>query len=321
MKLTLRAVAVTAALFCVATSFGQSKNPEELLRSINQFRSDRITDARASGKAIDANALNADVAAKATEAIQGVDASKVEAAQAFAWAQIFSLAGKHKETCDLANKYLKTKPSPDQRFAAQMLMLNACDTLGEGKMIAKTLPGVAPPNLAASQTLLRSVVNAYSEEILKDMGVKAAFKALDNAMSKLQIEAPDAYAKRMFEPTKARNPKNRDGSDMTSEQITAQLVTSGKSLNDSMGYSVVNRKVGILTDANRSDEAKKMLEAYIAAGDPNGVYVRRAASELKKMTIVGSPFVALNFDRQHGEFKGLEQWKGKVVIIDFTAHW
>ena len=310
-----------AALICVATSFGQSKNPDELLQSITQFRSDRITDARASGKLVDANALNADVAAKAVEAIQGIKVSKVEAAQGLVWAQLFSMAGKHKETCDLANKYLKTKPSPDQRFAAQMMVLNACNTLGEGKMIAKTLPGVAPPNLAASQALLRSVVNAYSEEILKDMGVKAAFKALDNAMSKLQIEEPDAYAKRMLEPTKARNPRNRDGSGMTDEQITAQLVTSGKSLNDNLAYSVVSRKVGILTGANRNDEAQKMLEAYIAAGDPNGAYVKRAASELKKMTIVGSPAVALNFDRQHGEFKGLEQWMGKVVIIDFTAHW
>lgn len=321
MKLTLRVVALMAALLCVAASFGQSKNPEELLRSINQLRSDRIADARSSGKAIDVAALNAEVAAKAAEAIEGIEVSKVEAAQAYAWAQIFSLAGKHQETCDLAAKYLTTNPSPDQRFAAQIMMLNACNTLGEGEKIAQTLPGIEPPNLAASQTLLRSVVNSYSDAILKDMGVDAAFKAIDNALAKLQFEEPEAYAKRLFDSTKARNPKNRDGSDMTNEQITAQLTASGKSLNDSMAYSVVDRKVSILTDANRNDDAKKMLEAYIAAGDPNGVYVRRAASELKKMTIVGSAAVELNYDRKHGDYPGLDKWKGKVVIIDFTAHW
>lgn len=321
MRVILRTVALTVALLCVAASFGQSKSPEELLQSINQFRTDRVAESRASGKAIDAQALNTELVAKAHEAIQGIEVSKVEAAQAYAWAQLFSLAGKHKETCDLATKYLTTKPSPEQRFAAQQLMLNSCNALGEGEMIAHTLPGVEPPNLAASQALLRSVVNVYSGPILKDLGVDAAFKAIDNALTKVQYETPEAYAERMFASTKARGLKNRDGSDMTDEQIKTQLTTTGKSINDSLAYSVVDRKVGILGDANRGDDAKKMLEAYIAAGDPNGVYVKRAAGELKKMTMIGSPAIALNFDRQHGTFEGLEQWKGKVVIIDFTAHW
>lgn len=321
MRVTLRMVALTAALLCVAASFGQSKSPQELLQSINQFRNDRVAEARASGKAIDAQALNTEVVAKANEAIQGIEVSKVEAAQAYAWAQLFSLAGKHKETCDLATKYLTTNPSPEQRFAAQQMMLNSCVALGEGEMIAHTLPGMEPPNLTASQALLRSVVNMYSGPILKDLGVDAAFKAIDNALTKVQYETPEAYAERMFASTKARGLKNRDGSDMTDEQIKAQLTSTGKSLNDSLAYSVVDRKVGILEEANRPDDAKKMLEAYIAAGDPNGAYVKRAAGELKKMTMVGSPAVALTFDRQHGTFKSLEQWKGKVVIIDFTAHW
>lgn len=321
MKSILRFAALGAALVSVATSFAQSKNPDELLQSINQFRTQRLTEMRSSGGTIDVNALNAQVAAKAAEAVQGVDPAKVEAAQAFAWAQIFSLAGKHQETCDLAAKYLTTQPTPDQRYAAQMLMLNSCNALGEGLMIVHTLPGVTAPNLAASQALLRAVVGTYSGTISADLGVDAALKAIDAAMEQVQLEEPEAYAQRMFDSYKARNLKNRDGTAMTDEQIRTTLLASGKSVNDGLLYSVVDKKADLLLDAGRKDEALKLLEGYVAKAEPGSAYARRASSTLKQLTLVGSAAVELNYDRKHGEFPGLDKWKGKVVIIDFTAHW
>ncbi|MCB8933643.1 MAG: hypothetical protein M9921_05960 [Fimbriimonadaceae bacterium] len=321
MKPILRLAALAAALLSVATSFAQSKNPTELLQSINQFRTQRLTEMRNSGGTIDVNALNADVAAKAAEAIQGVDPTKVEAAQAYAWAQLFSLAGKHQETCDLAAKFLTTKPDPDQRYAAQMLMLSSCNTLGEGEKIAQTLPGVAAPNLAATQAFLRTVVGVFSDTIAEDLGPDAAMKAIDAALAQVQFETPEAYADRMFASTKARNLKNRDGSAMTDDQIRTTLVATGKSVNDSLGYSVVDKKSELLLQAGRKDDAVKLLEDYVAKTDPASAYARRASSTLKQMTLVGSAAVELNYDRKHGDYPGLDKWKGKVVIIDFTAHW
>lgn len=321
MKSILRSVALGAALLSVATSFAQSKNPTELLQSINQFRTQRLTEMRNAGGTIDVNALNADIAAKAAEAIQGVDPAKVEAAQAYAWAQLFSLAGKHQETCDLAAKFLTTQPDAEQRYAAQMLMLSSCNTLGEGEKIAKTLPGVAAPSLAASQAFLRSVVGVFADTISEDLGPDAAMKAIDAALAKVQFESPEAYADRMFAATKARGLKNRDGSDMTDEQIRTSLLATGKSVNDSLAYSVVDKKSDLLQQAGRKDEALKLLEEYVAKTDPASAYARRANSSLKQMTLVGSQAVELNYDRKHGEYPGLDAWKGKVVIIDFTAHW
>ena len=37
--------------------------------------------------------------------------------------------------------------------------------------------------------------------------------------------------------------------------------------------------------------------------------------------MIGAPAPVLNVERGYGDFKGLESLKGKVVIIDFFAHW
>ena len=321
MKTTLRMVAVWAALLCVAASFAQSKNPTELLTSLIQFRTTRLTEMRNAGGTIDVNSLNAEVTAKALEAIQGIDPTKVEATQAYTWAQLFSMAGKHKETCDLAVRYLTTNPTPDQKYAAQMLMLSSCNTLGEGEMIAHTLPGVTAPNLAASQVLFNAVVRTYSGTIVQDLGPDAALKAIDRALAQVQFEAPEEYANRMFASSKAQNPKNRDGSEMTDEQITASLTTRGRSVKDSLIYSAVDIKSDILVSAGRQADAVKLLQEFVAKAEAGNVYANRAKTTLKQMALVGSPATTLAFTHKYGEFPGLDKWKGKVVIIDFTAHW
>ncbi len=321
LKLPITLAACVAVLACVAATFVQSKNPDEVLKAINDYRTKSVTDARTAGKQVDFAALNAEVTKMALAAIEGIDTDKVEPSKAYSWAQIYSLAGKHEPVCDLCEKYLTTNPSPDQKFAAQMLMLSSCNTLGEGDMLASTLPMVTAPDLISSQNLLRTVVNSYAGTIAEDLGTEAAFRAIDRALEQVKYEAPEDYAKRMLPSSKARGLKNPDGTPMSDEQLTAQLVTSGKSVNDSLPYMAADKKASLLKADGKGDEALKILKAFVAGRDPSSAYVRRANSAIKQVEIVGQPAVALSFARQHGEFKNLEEWKGKVVIIDFTAHW
>ena len=321
MKPFIRIAAIVAAVACMAATFVQSKNPDDILKSINQFRSESIADARAAGERIDINALNEQIATKANEAVEGVDPTKVEASQAYSWAQIFSMAGRHKETCDLAARFLRTYPPVQERYAAHMLLLSSCNTMGDGGMIADVLPDVVAPNLALSQSFLRTVVSSYAGTIADDEGIEAAFEAIDAAMAQVKFETPEEYAKRMLPSYKARNMKNRDGSDRTDEQLTAQLLSSGKMVNDSLPYAVADKKSKLLNDAGRKDEALRVLKAFVDSSDPASAYVRRAESAIKQTEMIGSPATSLNFGRKYGDFKSLEDWKGKVVIIDFTAHW
>jgi hypothetical protein len=321
MKLPITLAACVAVLACVAATFVQSKNPDEILKAINDYRTKSVADARSAGAQVDFAALNAEVTKMALAAIEGIDTDKVEPSKAYSWAQIYSLAGKHEPVCDLCEKYLTSNPSPEQKFAAQMLMLNSCNTLGEGDMLASTLPMVTAPDLAASQSLLRTVVSSYAGTIAEDMGTDAAFRAIDRALAQVKYETPEDYAKRMLPGYKARGLKNPDGTLMTDEQLTAQLVTSGKSVNDSLPYMAADKKASLLKADGKNDEALKVLKDFVASRDPSSAYVRRANSAIKQTEIVGQPAVPLTFGRKYGEFEGLDQWKGKVVLIDFTAHW
>jgi hypothetical protein len=321
MKLPITLAAVVAVLACVAATFVQSKNPDEILKAINDYRTKSVADARSAGTQVDFAALNAEVTKMALAAIEGIDTDKVESSKAYSWAQIYSLAGKHEAVCDLCEKYLASNPSPDQKFAAQMLMLNSCNTMGEGDMLASTLPMVTAPDLMTSQALLRTVVSTYAGTIAADMGTEAAFKAIDRALAQVKYETPEDYAARMLPSYKARGLKNPDGTPMSDEQMTAQLVASGKSINDSLPYMAADKKASLLTADGKKDEALKVLKAFVAGRDPSSAYVRRANSAIKQAEVVGQPAIPLTFGRKYGDFESLDQWKGKVVIIDFTAHW
>lgn len=321
MKQAIRLVAVLAAAACALASLAQGKDPAEVLKDIAALRTKRASEAREANKPLDVNGLNAEIKAMALEATAGVDPAKVDAAQAYDWAQVFSYAGKHKETCDLCAKFVASNPAPERKFSAQMLMLTSCNELGEGEMILMALPDVVLPNWSASQQLLRATLSQYAGTILVDKGLDAALKAIDDVASRVQYESPEDYANRVFAATKARNPKNPDGTPQTDEQIRATLLTQGKGINDSLKFSVVSKKASLLSEGGRKSTAVALLDSYIAEVGADSAYGKRASTTRTQLTIVGAVAPELVYDRKIGEFPGLQAWRGKVVIVDFTAHW
>jgi thiol-disulfide isomerase/thioredoxin len=308
------------AILSMVCALAQTKTPAEILKSINEFRAKQFNEARNSGKQIDFEKITLAVTQMALDSVKGIDPKTVDASQAFEWAQVFSLAGKHKDACDLCGRYLSTNPTAEQKFQAQMLMLQSCNALGEGEMLSMHLSEVTAPSLAASQELFRSVAYEYSDTIAKAKGVDAGIAAIDNALKQLKTETPEDYAKKNFAATKSRNPKNQDGTPMSDEQITKMLTDQGRQMNESFVYTAVSQKATLLTDANRKEEAIKLLNGFVTE-NPNSAYTRSIKGQLTQLTIVGMLAPALTFDRVHGEFKSLADWKGKIVVVDFTAHW
>ena len=188
-------------------------------------------------------------------------------------------------------------------------------------MLAEVLPDVVAPNLALSQSFFQAVLMTYADAISEDGGIDAAFEAIDYAAAQVKYEAPEKYAERMLPDFKARNYKNADGSDATDAQLTAALVTNGKKINGRIAYAAADKKAAMLKDAGRTDDALQVLKEFVKDRDPANEYVAFTISTIRHMEMIGSPAASLTFDRQYGDFESLDAWKGKVVIIDFTAHW
>jgi thiol-disulfide isomerase/thioredoxin len=314
-------VAIAALAIVGASAFAQT-NPKDALKAINDYRVTAFSEARTSGKSVNIADINNAVKAKAEEAIKGVDPTKIDAKDAYDWAQLFSIAGRNKEVCDLIHRYLTTSPSPDQKFAAQMLMMNSCNALGEGQMLAMTLKDIQPVNVNNGRQLASVTAYEYIDTVNKTQGLKEALKTLDLVETKIPQEDAKEYAKKMLDAAKAREAANPPATAPKSdEERLAMFETQSRQMADSYHYLFVEKKAELYKDAGQKNEALNVFSTYLKTADPKSPSYRSANAALKQMTMVGAPATALTVEKSYGGFAGLDQYKGKVVIVDFFAHW
>src|SRR4051794_7573741 len=108
-----------AALIVVSSVTAFAQTPaKDALTSIYQIRTAAYQAARDAKTTPDFAAIDAKMKAKAEESIKDLDVAKIDAKDAFDWAQVYQLAGKNKEVCDLTHKYLTSNPPADQKFRA-----------------------------------------------------------------------------------------------------------------------------------------------------------------------------------------------------------
>jgi thiol-disulfide isomerase/thioredoxin len=313
--------AICALAICCAGAQGQA-SPKDVLKSINEYRAQVLKEARESGKPISLAVLNDRLKAKAEEAIKGVDPSNVDAKDAYDWAQIFSMAGRHKEVCDLCHKFLTSSPTPEAKYAAQMLMMNSCNTLGESEMLTMTLKDIVPVNAATGRSLMSMTANLYADTIAKGQGVDEAIKVLDSIAAKLPAEDHKANAQKMLDAAKQREAQNPPATAPKSDaERLADFEASSRSTEVAARFAIVDKKFELLNSAGKAAEAKTMLKSFAAGVDPKLPAARTILATVKRMDMVSAPAVALNVERTYGDFKGLSALKGKVVLIDFFAHW
>ena len=315
--LRLSCAAVAAILFC-ALALAQG-DPKTILREISDLRAAKTKEARDSGKPFTRdvmNAINAEVKAKADAAIKDVDPAKIAARDALDWAQVFAIAGRNKEVCDLAGRFVASGPTAEQKFTAQMLMMQACNALGEADMLAATLSQVRAPN-AATAAGLAGTAAMYAQTIAEKQGPDAAIKALSAVEAGMIYDDPQAMADRSFERQQqiiASNPSYR-------AQTKEQLLAAAKAQNESTKFMFAETKAELLSEAGRTADAVKVLDAFLASADPAGPIFRSAKMFKTRLTLKGSIAPPLAVERSYGGFTDLASLKGKVVIIDTFAHW
>lgn len=317
-----RKLAILAVMAVAITGAFAQGDPKAILNDLNQIRIQKQTELRNANKPMTLeifNAINAEIKAKAIEAIKDVSVSKVEAKDAFDWARVFQLAERHKDVCDLAHKFLMSNPTPEQRYAAQMLMMESCNALGEADMLAETLVSVSPTTPQAAIGLANSAAR-YADTIAKKKGVDAAIKTLEAVEKSMVYEDPEAIADRSLKQRMA-NPQTAPKTPEEEEKLKQTLLTQAKGQKDAIRFTFAEAKAQMLVDANRTQDAVKVLDAYLTSLPEGSAAARNASMFKTRLTIKGAPAPALDIERGYGGVKSLAELKGKVVIVDTFAHW
>jgi len=321
MKNVFRTTLLGLAL---VTSFAMAQvagGGQAAMKELNELQQKMYSEAQQAGKRVNVAEVNEAIKNRALQLIADVDPAKVEAADAYGWAQVFSRAGKHQETCDLIKKFLTTNPGAPEKYTAQMLMLNSCNALGEADMLQSTLRDMRAPDALTSNSLAGNTVYVFVDTIYKKKGIGEALSTLDEVEKYIIIEPASDYAKRMLDLEKKRNANNPNYKPLPDEERLKQLEVQGTNIGHSTKFMFVEKRAELLHEAGRKDEAVKALDQFIGSL-PDGSTIRRQAMGAKvQMTLPGSPAPTLTFERSYGEFKGLDALKGKVVILDFFAHW
>ncbi len=285
-KKSLVVMSLAAASLIV---FAQGQNPTELLKQINDAYAAKVKEARDAGKTVNTQELLAMRKTMAENAVKGIDAMHVEPGQGLAWAQLFQIAGKMKDACMAAERYLTSNPDASSKYAAQNIMINACNAQGEAKEVLKLLMEMQPADFNQKVGLAMNTIHGYKDTINEKLGLNEALRAFDRA---------DAIL---------------NGLEATTEQQKAQI--------ESYKATSVTERATLLYDNGKKDDAIAILDKAVAGLPANSPSLRAIKSAKTRMTLTGSVAPALNIERGYGAFASLADMKGKVVIIDFFAHW
>lgn len=306
------------AVFSFATA--QQASGKDVLKQVNDYRSALIKEARDAKKTVDFQELTDKTKAKIAQLTAGIDFTKVEASECLDWARVMQMAGDNKSVCDLAKRYLETGPNDTDRFQAMYLMASACNAQGEADMLAMTLNDIPVPTFNESNQIGMMTTNVFVDTIYDKKGLAPALATLDAVEKKLTFEDPKAYSQRML-PIRKRNQSAPNAKPKTDEELTAELEAACKNSNESTRFSFANKRADLYSTAGKRDAAIEVLETAIAKIDKASPNFRRANAALTMIRLTGATAPAIVSERSHGVYEGLESLKGKVVIVDFFAHW
>jgi peroxiredoxin len=291
MKLRTLALIAAAIAACAAFAAG---DPDEALQAITKLRTDASAKAREAGTAINAAELNAKIKQLATDAIKDVKPMSVEPTKAYSWAQLYNYAGKYEDIHMLCEMYQTTKPSPELSFGAHYLCLQSFANLRTYSMGVETLKEMPLPTSMNAYSAAMMAANTFAPGIAREKGNKAAFDML-----------ADVEARLPFVDENAQNQRYLDSARAAIATSNANLIKQERGTEAALKYLDLKVKLA----------GTDTLKAAYTSG------ARGMKSEMTRSALIGTTAPMFPVERTIGEFTNFEALKGKVVIVDFFAHW
>lgn len=325
MKNLLRALLLVVPMCMLG--FAQTTDPAGALKDIQGMRMKVYQEANAKKVAPDFAKLEADIKAKATEMVKDVDPEKIDAKLGMQWAQLFQLAGMHHHACMSAQKYVATNPDAASKFQAQQIMLVSCNAMGEADNMQKTLASISAPAENSSE-LVSYVVYEWVDTIVAKKGPAAGLETLNAVESHLTFVDPKVAAKARLDaekkplPNGVTRPATIGGAaPKTDEEKLAAYEKQGEAMNTSTRWMLVEKRADILTSEGKQAEGLALMKKFNEALPADSAVHRTVEASILRATMLNAPATPLTFEKTIGDFPGLAAWKGKVVIVDFFAHW
>lgn len=230
----------------------------------------------------DLDKANKEVKEKALEALKDVKISDVESTQCLALAQIFVMGEQWKDSIGSAEKYLTTA-GETEKFAGDTLIVSSASQLKDANTILKYTSGIKLPDSTAGYSFASSWLRTPFELVREKQGLAKTLSITDGFDS--QIKAMTT----LKDPVK-------------------------KSWNTTYAAFAANQ----LKDSGDLPGALKRIDAALVGMDAKD---GRSLTLLKKqISLPGKAYPALVFTKGHGTFDE-DSLVGKVVILDFFAHW
>jgi thiol-disulfide isomerase/thioredoxin len=263
-------------------------DPAKSYQEIVQWRTQQIKDAQDAKKTVDYRAVAKETTIRAKAAIEGVDAAKVDPAKGFDWARLFQLAQQPANVVAATDRFLSTNPIAPVKFTAQMMEVSAYAQQDDGAGLARVLNAIAPPDKLAAAEVATAAGN-FASTIAEKAGAQTALDLL----KKVEVQTP------------------------WTEYSTPQE----KKTAESAAFGIASGRAEVLTAKGRQAEALEALDEgkkHLPSGSP---YIRALDMQITAAKLPGTPAPTIVRERGYGDFPGLAACKGKVVLIDFMAHW
>ena len=279
---TLVALVVAATLIRAA-----EVDPSTALRDLRAERAERTKYVKGAPTP-NYQGVDADIAAKATAALGAADPAKIELARARDWAGLFTLAEKHAAAREVLRRLLATPLADSARTPAEMEFMMTCVKLNDGAPIYQTLQAMkVTPDHAVN--LGSYFGGTYHHYVFNARGAKACLEIIDKIESVIPA-GPFA------------NDEVRKSNGWARRQLAAARAV-------------------YLSELGQNQQAIAVIDRALATLDDDVYRKQELGGDRQRYEVFDRPAPALAVERVHGKFTGLEAYRGKVLMVEFTAHW
>jgi hypothetical protein len=288
-----------------------AKDPETALKELNTWYSEqfkKVQDAAKEAKTQpDYRPVLTERTERAKAAIKDIDPEKVDPAKGLALAQLSQAAQDNAKMVAAAKRFLTSNPEAQPKYTAHQLMLQGYSATDDADGIISVLSDIKPPTPQMQAFLAANVAARYADIVADKKGPEAGLALIAKA------EAAVPFAELLAKPDVEVPARDN--------QPARKQPSPEKSAAESAIVQIAMGRSDLLNRQGKKDEALAALEMGKAKLPSDSRMMRSLDSKIKLAKIVGTPAPALKQDRGYGNFKSLDEYKGKVVVVEFTAHW